>query len=334
MSGAQGATPDARKIVLMFSGQGSQYYQMGKPLLEQQPLFRDHMERLDRFVVDRTGASVIDQIYSMRSRAEAGFDDITITNPAIFMVEYALARTLLDKGLRVDMTLGASLGSFAAMAISGMLDEKAALAMVIRMANAADAVAPRGGMIAVMAPPSLMADKFLQGHSEVAAINFDSHFVLSARAEHIDRVESYLAEKDVLFQRLPVAFAFHSAAVDCLEERIRNLTAGIHLLPARIPFACCAHARVLTHVPADYFWTLLRGPIRFGETGRFLESQYPYHYIDAGPSGTLSTFMKYLLAPEASRRIMQTMTPFGNDNDNVSALIAAFQRPVPGIGEP
>jgi len=298
---------------------------MGKPLFERQPVFRGHLERLDRFARERTGVSVIDQIYSPGFGASEPFDDLTITNPAIFMVEYALARTLIDMGLQIEMTLGASLGSLAAMAISEILDEYDALAMVIRMANAADAIAPRGGMIAVLAPLSLSEDPFLRKHTDVAAINFDTHFVVSTTADRLALVETYLAERGVLFQRLPVSHAFHSRAIECLEHKMRAMSANLKPKVARIPFACCAYARILTDLPPSYFWTLVRHQIRFRETAMLLEQLHPYRYVDVGPSGTLSTFAKYLLPREASDRISHTMSPFGSDNENLSALLAGVQ---------
>lgn len=309
--------------VLMFSGQGSQYYRMGQSLFERQPVFRDHLERLDRFAAVRTGVSVIASLYGSGRAASEHFDDITLTNPAIFMIEFALARTLIDFGLRVDRTLGASLGAFAAMAVSGMMDEYDALGAVIHMANVADTAAPRGGMIAVLAPLAVREEPFLRENSEVAAVNFDSHFVISVSADRIDRVEDFLAGRDILFQRLPVAFAFHSRAMDCLEGPARALLARLGQRPGTIPFACCAHARLLTEVPPDYAWTLIRRPILFRETIGELERGGACHYIDVGPSGTLATFIRYLL-PQAIARTSKIMDPFGDDDRNFAVVLNRY----------
>jgi acyl transferase domain-containing protein len=305
----------------MFAGQGCQYYGMGRELFEQQPVFRAHLERLDRAAADLTGRSIIEQVYFAGRRSSDAFDDLLLSNPAIFMVEYALARTLLDHGLTPDVTLGASLGSFAAMAISGILDEQQALAAVIRLADAVVARAPGGAMIAVLAPVSLAGEAFLRDRSEIAAINFDSHFILSVGQAQVAEVEAYLGGRDILFQRLPVAFAFHSSAVECLRPMLENLSGGLDWRPAHTAFACCATSAVLTRLPPDYFWQLVRRPIMFRDTIDRLEQLHPFHYVDASPTGTLATLLKYLLPPAASARISQTFSPFGADADNVLALI-------------
>lgn len=312
--------------VLMFSGQGSQYYRMGRSFFEREPIFRNHMERLDRVVVTTTGASVIDTLYHSGKTASEPLTDIRITNPAIFMVEYALARTLLDLGLQIALTLGASLGAFAAMTISGILDEYDALATVLRMANATAGRVPQGAMIAVVGPLSIQDDTVLGQNSEVAAVNFDTHHVISVASDRLAIVEARLTELKVIFQRLPVSFAFHSQAMDTLEGSASAMLADVPLHQARTPFACCAHVDTFTQIPPSYVWPLIRRPIRFRDTIRELERQHAFNYIDISPSATLSTFLRYLL-PEARDRISKTMDPFGNDEQNLASILARYTAP-------
>src|SRR6266571_5342822 len=100
------------RTVFMFSGQGSQYYQMGRQLFDENPVFREWMMRLDALAHAATGRRVVNAIYGS-GKAEI-FDQTSLTHPAIFMVEFALAQCLIAQGTRPDMTLGSSLGSFAA----------------------------------------------------------------------------------------------------------------------------------------------------------------------------------------------------------------------------
>lgn len=306
--------------VLMFSGQGSQYFRMGEALYRGNPLFRGHLDRLDEHAAALIGTSVVAHIYDEASATGNPICDIALANPAIFMVELALARTLIDSGVPVAMTLGASLGAFAALTIAGMLDDEDALGAVVQMARDAQSIAPKGGMIAIIAPLTAYDDQFLRDNSEVAAINFDSHFVISVDGDRIDDVENHLGARGILFQRLPVNYAFHSRWIDGLETHAKVALASLPLRPATIPFACCAHARTFTRLPADYVWTLLRRPILFRDTVRNLEAAGDYTYIDVGPSSTLATFVGYLL-PHARARVSKIMDPFGNDEANLSAIL-------------
>ena len=85
------------KTVFMFSGQGSQYRTMGRPLFETDPVFRDELRRLDRMASDLTGERVLEQMHA-GSKADS-FARTLITHPAIFMLEWALAQSLLAKGV-------------------------------------------------------------------------------------------------------------------------------------------------------------------------------------------------------------------------------------------
>jgi acyl transferase domain-containing protein len=51
----------SKPIVFMFSGQGSQYYHMGKELFLKDPLFREWMQNLDALAYEMIGQSVLDQ---------------------------------------------------------------------------------------------------------------------------------------------------------------------------------------------------------------------------------------------------------------------------------
>ncbi|MFD0324033.1 acyltransferase domain-containing protein [Lysobacter gummosus] len=162
----------------MFSGQGSQYFQMGKQLFETSEVFRHWMVRLDKLAQEMTGMPVIDAVYA--SPRTDSFDRTLKTHPAIFILEYSLAQCLIGDGIEPDLVLGASLGSFAAAAVAGHLDVEDALAAVVQQAIALEDTCQRGGMIAVLAGRELFEQDWLRDHAELAADNFANHFALAA----------------------------------------------------------------------------------------------------------------------------------------------------------
>jgi len=153
---------------------------MGRELFKTNDIFHDWMIRLDTIAKGLTGDSVIGTLYSDASRKGDSFDRTLLTHPAIFMVEYSLAQALINAGVLPDMVLGASMGSFAAATVAGFIEVEDALASVVHQAIALEEC-ERGGMIAVLADPALFAEDFLSHRSELAAVNFSSHFVISAR---------------------------------------------------------------------------------------------------------------------------------------------------------
>src|SRR5690349_3091584 len=102
-----------KRTVWMFSGQGSQYFRMGRDLYDTDPAFREAMSQCDRHLKVLMGESILDVIYhGSESRASVEFDNILHTHPALFCVQYSLAQTLLRRNLKPDLLLGYSLGEF------------------------------------------------------------------------------------------------------------------------------------------------------------------------------------------------------------------------------
>jgi malonyl CoA-acyl carrier protein transacylase len=92
----------------------------------------------------------------------------------------------------------------------------------------------------------------------------------------------------------------------------------------RVPFVCCEHAATLAAVPADYFWRVVRRPVRFRETIRRLEQEGACRYVDVGPSGTLATFTKYGLPAVTASSVHATLTPYGRDAKSFAAALASL----------
>ena len=312
-----------RETVFMFSGQGSQYFQMGRELFEKNETFRDWMVRLDDIPRQLSGRSVIEVLYSDLYGKGDPFDRTLLTHPAIFMVEYSLAETLVHAGVRPDMVLGTSLGSFAAAAVAGFIGLEDALTSVVRQAMAFEEYCEPGGMTAVLADPALFDEEFFSGRCELAAVNFSSHFVVSARCAELAELEAALDQRSVGYQRLPVSFPFHSRWIDEAKAPFESFMRSIPRKQGRLPLACCDHSAVLSGLPDDYFWSVARRPVRFRETAARLEQQSVYRYIDLGPSGTLATFLKYGMPAATKSTVHAILTPFGLDQKNLSALLAS-----------
>lgn len=311
------------QTVFMFSGQGSQYFQMGRALYDGNETFRGWMLRLDEVARASSGSSVVEALYSDARQKSDPFDRTLLTHPAIFMVEYSLAQCLMDAGVWPDLVLGASVGSFAAAAVAGFIDAEDALKAVIRQAIALEQGSEPGGMIAILGDPALFEEDFLRGRSELAGVNFSSHFVISARQAELAEIETALKARKVTYQRLPVAFPFHSRWMDDAKAPFASFMQSIRCRPGRLPLACSDRTEVLSTLRDGFFWDVVRNPIRFREMTAVLERGGARRYIDIGPAGTLATFLKYGLPSTTKSTIHPILTPFGLDQKNLSAVVAA-----------
>lgn len=312
-----------RKTVFMFSGQGSHYFQMGRPLFEGNPIFRKHMLRLDALVRESIGASVVETLYSPANGIAAMFDRTRVTHPAIFMVEYSTAQALIDAGVAPDIVLGTSLGSFVAATLAGFIGLEDALTAVIRHALTIEEHCQPGGMIAVLADPALYDEKFLRSACECAAVNFASHFVVSATQAQCKNIENHLDSRDIPWQRLAVSHAFHSRWIDEGRIPFETFMKSVPVKSGTLPLVCCDRAATLSKLHPSHFWDVTRHPIRFPAAIANLEQKGSYRYVDAGPSGTLATIMKYVLTPASRSGAHATLTPYGDDLRNWALLTEA-----------
>ncbi|UXI65938.1 acyltransferase domain-containing protein [Tahibacter amnicola] len=319
-----------QKTIFMFSGQGSQYYQMGQPLYAHNAVFRYWMDHLDAFCRRSWGASILELIYDpTRTRANV-FERTPLSGPAIFMVEYALAKALEDAGVRADLTLGASLGTFAAAAVAGAVTPEDALTSIMRYSRVLEQHCPRGGMLAVVADCALFEAPELCSRTELAAINFASHFVVAGLEAELADVERWLGQRGIAHQRVPVSYAFHSRWIDAAREPLLRCFDELPLQPLRIPLICCAQSRTFHTWPdRAFFWNVIRDPIAFSRTIAGLVHEAPYRYLDVGPSGTLATFLRYLLPADSGALVQRVLSPFGGELQNFEAVVGAVRLGVP-----
>ena len=305
----------------MFSGQGSHYYHMGRALFEHNQVFRGWMERLDAVAESLVGQSVIDILYSDNHKTADPFDNILYTSPAIVMVEYALCQVLTEYGLEPDYVLGASFGELAATAVAKMITIEELLYYIVNFIKEFESKAVRGRMLGILDNQRLYHNTpVLRQNSEIAAVNFDHHFVVSCTMEGANEIEDFLKTRKISYQILPVSYAFHSALMEPAETVCNKVLRQVNLSPPQIPFISATYAGLIQSFPENYVWEILRKPIRFQKTVEELEKKGDYCYIDLGPSGTLSTFVKYILKSDSRSCFFPTLTPFGQELKNIENL--------------
>lgn len=303
-----------KPIVFMFSGQGSQYYHMGKELYRQNAVFRHWLGKLNDIAYQHAGLSMIDEIYNQTKSKEDKFDPLLYTHPGIFMVEYSLARVLIERGIEPDYVLGASLGEFAAAAVAGVISPEDALICILEQAAGIERYCQTGTMIAILHNPKLLhqaAEIFR--YLELAAVNFSSHFVLAG--DHLQQlnIERYLKMQRIPYFVLPVGYGFHSKNIQPAGGEYKKFLGKKSFGKPQIPMISCLLGERITDIYPEYFWDIVREPIQFQRTILKLEEQMQFHYIDLGPSGTLANFVKYNLAKGAASQFHDILTPFDQE---------------------
>lgn len=311
----------AHSLIFMFSGQGSHYYHMGKELIEHHSGFRRWMLKLNDLACKTIGASVVDYIYDTKRKKSDIFDSTLYSSLSIFMIEYALAQTLIEENIKPDFVLGASLGEFVAAAVAGVMNIEEILPALVKHADIMESLCPPGGMMAILENPRLFYElPILHKNSELAGINYNSHFVISGKRNLLMLAEDFLKEKGVLYQVLPVSRGFHSALMDPASTAYKNFLKNKSFNPPQIPYISCTSANIVKTFTSEHLWDVTRKPIEFQKTVHELEKTGSYLYLDLGPSGTLATFVKYNLSGRSQSKSLPLLTPFGQDLNNLETV--------------
>ncbi|MBX9391956.1 acyltransferase domain-containing protein, partial [Streptomonospora nanhaiensis] len=218
----------ARRPVLVFPGQGSQWEGMGRLLAASVPAFRAAIRRCDAEIARWLGRSLWSDDTGLVAKGTAE------VQPALFAIEVALARTWLAWGLAPAAVVGHSMGEIAAAHVSGALSLTDAARIVVERSGLLTELSGKGGLALVELDLD-EAEAMVRGREHelaVAALNGPRATVLSGDPQALDGVIADLEGRGVFARRITVEFAAHSPQVEPLQPRLRAALRGIAPGPA------------------------------------------------------------------------------------------------------
>lgn len=297
-----GAGRGDRRIVFLFTGQGSQYHRMGGDLFEAQPLFRSVMERCDALLRPHMDRSLIDLLYGAD---EAAVHATQYTQPVIFCVEYALAQMLAAWGITPSLVAGHSIGEYVAATLAGIFDLEQALGLVAARGRLVQSLPSGGGMAVIAADEARVRDAAapFHGRLSIAAVNAPRNTVVSGCSAALEELCAGFKKQRVAAHRLNVSHAFHSCLLDPVVDPFRTLAAGIAYAPPRLPIMANVSGRPggAEMAAADYWATHLRRPVRFLDSMRAMAEAGYELFLEVGGTATLTSLGRQCLAGHNAR---------------------------------
>lgn len=307
-----------RRVIFMFSGQGSQYYQMGKEFLDQ-PTFSYWMKQGADILESLGQPSFLSLLYETTSRES--WDDLLLTHPGLVIIEYATFQVLKNLGLQPDAILGFSIGEFSAAAAANVLTFEEAIKTACEQAKIITTICGLGGMTAVLAPAHFYEQSVLKEYVHLAGINYDEHFMIAGKKDCLEKTHQFLKFSDKTFIPLHVNYAFHSPEITEAQTPFENyFKKSVRLKSPSIPLISSLTGHLLEKVDCSHFWNVVYEPLNFQKVISILESNSNNLFIDVGPSGTLATFIKYNLSKSSDSLAMPLLTPFHNGKKNLEQL--------------
>jgi acyl transferase domain-containing protein/acyl carrier protein len=279
-------------VVFMFPGQGAQYARMGADLYETEPTFREHLDRCAAGLLPHLGLDLREALFGADGNTDLA--QTSITQPALFSIEFALAQLWMEWGIRPQAMIGHSIGEYTAACLAGVFSLEEGLELVAARGRLMQQLPP-GTMLAAIASP-VDIQPFLQtDRISLAAINGPGVCVLSGPTEDVERLERRLTESGLSTQRLHTSHAFHSAMMDPILESFTALVSKVKLNPPSIPFVSNLTGTWITPQEAtdpSYWARHLRGTVQFSDGIQLLLQEEDRILLEVGPGRTLNTLVR------------------------------------------
>jgi non-ribosomal peptide synthase protein (TIGR01720 family) len=292
----------------MFPGQGAQYVGMGAGLYETEATFRTHLDECAELLRPALGLDLREVLYPStasgagESECARRLQQTSLAQPALFAVEYALARLWMQCGVRPAAMVGHSIGEYVAACLAGVFSLEDALALVAARGRLMQSL-PSGTMLSVSLTER-ETQAYLDDQLSLAAVNGSSHCVVAGQTEAVEELERRLGAQGVDCRRLHTSHAFHSSMM----EPILNVFAGevrqVKLNAPLIPYVSNLTGKWATEelvTDPGYWVSHLRRTVRFADGVSTLAADSDGVFLEVGAGRTLSALARLQLDKAAGQ---------------------------------
>jgi len=293
--GVETVGADGSKIAFLFTGQGAQYPNMGRGLYDTEPVYRKCVQRLTGLLHAEFDIPLLGLLYP---DTEAGngqasvLDDTAFTQPALFIVEYALAELWRSWGIEPDAVAGHSVGEYAAAAVAGIFSAEDGLRLIAERARLLSQLPAGGGMVSVFANRTTVEDAIADYPESIsiAAVNGMEHVVIAGALQSLAKVTESLNGQGVRTNPLRVSHAFHSPLTESILDAFQSTAGAINFREPNLDFVSALTGRLVTGETSDpAYWTRhIRQPVLFHNALDTLDELNCRLLLEIGPQPVLS----------------------------------------------
>ena len=283
-------------VVFMFPGQGTQYVNMALELYQTEPIFTAQIDRCCELLKPHLGLDLRHVLFPSEAKEESATQQLQRTHlaqPALFVIEYALARLWMMWGVYPEAMIGHSVGEYVAACLADVFSLEDALALVAARGQLMQQL-PGGAMLAV--PLSEQEVRPLLGDQlSLAAINAPERCVVSGPNSAINNLQKRLIQRGVECRPLHTSHAFHSPMMEPIIEPLTQQLEKVNFNQPKIPFLSNLTGTWITAAEATdpHYWTKhLRQTVRFAAGIAQLLQEPNRLLLEVGPGRTLSILAK------------------------------------------
>lgn len=280
----------AKGIAFVCSGQGPQWWAMGRGLLKYSPAFRTVIKQCDAEFAKYGDWSLLEEL--TRSESTSRMQKTSIAQPSIFAIQVALSAVWDSWGIKPAVLVGHSVGEIASAYLSGALNWEDACCVAFHRGRTMDLASSQGAMVAAGLSPDEVPE-WLVGIEEdvaLAAINGPSSVTISGDAEAIEGLAQKLEVKGIFCRRLAVEYAFHSPQMDPVRDELLASLAHIRPQETHTTLVSTVTGTEIdgTQVDANYWWQNVRQSVRFSDAMMCLAKRGVGVAVEIGPHPVLA----------------------------------------------
>ncbi len=319
-------------VVFLFPGQGSQYVNMGADLYRTEPVFRRELDTCADILLPLLGLDLRTLLYPEPDAAGTAHQQLgqtRITQPALFALEYALAKVLMSWGIHPRSMIGHSAGEYVAACIAEVFTLEDALGLIADRGRLMQELRP-GAMLAVRLPERELAP-LLDAQTSIAAVNAPSMCVVSGPFESITALQTRLGERSIHNQPVPASHAFHSVMMEpALDPFLRRMSETTLQTPT-IPFISNITGNFITAEEAtspEYWARHLRNTVRFADgISTLLKQSGNPLFLEVGPGQSLSSLVRQCASSTAGQvEVVSAMRHRDAPDSDEAVLLQALGR--------
>ena len=314
-------------VAFLFPGLGTHYIHMGYELYQTQPVFRESIDYCCEFLKPLLKKDLRELIYggepdtvsgkesSIDLRKMLGRDEspanaaaqtlnqTEFAQPALFVVEYALAQLWQSWGIKPTAMMGYSLGEYVAATLAEVMSLEAALTLMAKRSQLIQQLPP-GGMLAISLPV-VEVRPLLNEHLSISAITGANLCVVAGANDAVDQLAAQLQKQQIACRKVQTSHAFHSHMMQEIAPALTAFGQTIQLKPPQIPYISNVTGTWITEEQATdpgYWAAHLCQPVQFVDGIQQLWQAHPTLLLEVGPGQTLSSLaLQYIERQSASQ---------------------------------
>ncbi len=283
------------KTVFLFPGQGSQFMQMGRALYEHEKTFREAVEECAVLLLEDLKLDIRDILFpeTETPEVENRLHNTKFTQPAIFVIEYALAKLWISWGIKPNVLCGHSIGEFVAAHLAGVFSLKDILHLIAFRGQLVSTL-PDGSMLSVRLAAGELRE-ILPTKLSIAASNSEILSVVAGTTEEVNAFAKTLKQQDIPSMQLSTSHAFHSAMMDPVIPTFKMEVERVHRHTPNLPIISTVTGTWLTDAEAtdpNYWANHMRASVNFtGAVNTLMKIEDP-HLLEVGPGRGLTTLTR------------------------------------------